>query len=111
VPPQGDLVLVLVLFLGGVIVNDFGHRFSFLFFKGETLDVGDFSGESGLTETTFLSITYNTIHHQPTISFKKVKDKKRHTQNEPFVSYNIRKCFLYPHDAVLDSRVCRTIKS
>lgn len=36
---------LVVLFLGGVLA-DFGHKFSFLFFSGEILEVGYFSGES-----------------------------------------------------------------
>lgn len=53
---HGNLV---TLFLGGVVVVFVvGHEFSFLFFSGETIEVGDFSGESVLRET-FLSITYS----------------------------------------------------
>ena len=100
VPPQG------------VLVNDFGQRFSFLFFKGEILDVGDFSGESGLTEKTFLSISYRIIHHQPIISFKKVKHKKRHTKMNllPHRLIQHQKVFSLPTGSA-DSRVCRTLKS
>lgn len=58
VPALGDLA---VLFRGGVLV-DFGHKFSFLLFNGDTIEVGDFSGESVLRDT-FLSITYTMHHH------------------------------------------------
>jgi hypothetical protein len=44
-PTQGDLGTVVALFLGGVPVV-LGHKFSSLFFNGETIEVvGDFNGE------------------------------------------------------------------
>lgn len=46
-PAHGDLGIGIVaaLFLGGVPVV-LGHKFSFLFFNGETIEVdGDFNGE------------------------------------------------------------------
>ena len=63
----GDLVLLF-----GVVLVGFGHKFSFLYFSGETLEVGDFSGESILRET-FLSITFSKQ-----ISPHKLHKKKCH---------------------------------
>lgn len=44
VPLPTHCDLVVAFFLGGVPVV-LGHKFSFLFFNGDTTEVGDFSGE------------------------------------------------------------------
>lgn len=66
-PTQANLGIAATLFLGGVVPVVLGHKFSFLFFNGDTTEVRDFFNgelESVFTET-FLSIAY-------TISFIKL---------------------------------------